>query len=246
MAVRESTGGKLVTFPMGEFSPESLSEALSASPAEVIIVGEESLVPGDYSSKLAEQGVKVTELVGKDRFETSDLVGEWLSKNAKEWRGAYIVSGWNDGAIVHIIQDDPGAVVLLVNPYHDLVNAISEKTGLTSKMASAGGTSYGRTVYIDPTLFNGSLPCNCTPMDLDIEETASLSLERLENLSGAVSDSDLRARLDERIRSAKELMSEGEYLEAEGIIEKCLSLSYSEVKESISPGPAKTSSGSSN
>lgn len=247
MAISEALGAELVTFPMGEFSGGSLSRVLSLSPGEVILVGEKALVPAEYSSRLAEKGVKVKELVGKDRFETSDLVTRWLAENVKEWERAYIVRGWNEGLIIHITQDDPGAVVMLVNPHHDLVNAIHEKTGLSKakvKSASAGGGSYGRSVYVDPTLFNGSPPCNCTPMDVNLREVTSLSAERLENISGTLPGGELKTELDERVKKARELISEGKVIEAEEIIENGLSLAYGRIESLESPGPTQSGSGS--
>ncbi|ASJ03203.1 hypothetical protein A3L09_08025 [Thermococcus profundus] len=234
--------GKLVKFQAGKFDGEIASEVLSLSPEEVFFVGEEPLVPSGYSERLAGKGIKVTSLVGRDRFETSKAAFDRLDDRSIEKRDVYIVNGWNEGLILDTLSRDPQALVLLVDPHHeDLVNAIHERTTLSNKIAGASSGGYGRSVYVDPTLFNGgNPPCNCTPIRIDEKKIASLSIERLENLSNTISDQGTLAQVKEKIAAAKEMLSEGDFENAEITAEEGLQIAYQTISgEQIGPAESK-------
>ena len=240
--VAHSCGGELVVSPWGTFNSSVLSVVLRKRPGRVIIIGGPVAVPGKYSSALSDKGLSVVRFAGKDRFETADLVLNWSLEMGYRPRGDfYILDGWDEGGIAYTLQNHPDGLVLIVSPHHDLVNAISEKTGLTSKMASAEGTGYGRTVYIDPTLFNGSPPCNCTPVRIDEKKAVSLSIGRLREVASHIGNESLRkalmAKADEATRLA---VSEPE--KAKELVREGLALAYSAIAGK--PGSAQANSGS--
>ena len=243
-AVAETSGGVLVVSPWGANNEEVLRKVLSLKPGSVIIIGGSVAVPTNYETVLKEKDVKVTRIAGKDRVETSDLALNWLVENGYKLKGnAYILDGWDEGSILYTLQEDPHALILVVNPHHDLVNAIHEKTGLTKeKMAPATG-GYGRSVYVDPTMFGGGMPCNCTPIDLPPAETAKLSIERLQNLSSRISNESVRDEILTKAKLAQDLASQKRLGEMRKVIEEAFWLAYSELAPA-KPGPAGSSSGS--
>ncbi len=243
-AVAETSGGVLVVSPWGAYDEKVLRKALSLKPGSVIIIGGSVAVPVNYDSVLKEKGLKVTRIAGKDRFETSDLALDWLVDNGYTLKGnAYILNGWDEGSILYTLGNDPDALIMVVNPHHDLVNAIHEKTGLTKeKMAPATG-GYGRSVYVDPTMFGGGMPCNCTPADLPPIETTKLSIERLQNLSSRISNESVRNEILTKAKLAQSLESQNRFGEMRKVLEEAFWLAYRELAP-VKPGPAQSRSGS--
>ncbi len=243
-AVTDTAGGALVVSPWGAYDGEVLRKVLSMKPASIIIIGGSVAIPANYERALEENGLRITRIAGKDRFETSDLALDWLvSKGYKLKGNAYILNGWDEGSILYTLQNDPDALIMVVNPHHDLVNAIHEKTGLSkTKMAPATG-SYGRSVYVDPTMFGGGMPCNCTPLNLSPVETVKLSVERLQNLSWRISNESVRAEILNKAKLAQSLARQNRLGEMRKVLKEAFSLAYRELART-KPGPAESSSGS--
>ncbi len=243
-AVADTASGALVVSPWGAYDEKVIQKVLSIRPGSVVIIGGSVAVPKEYGNVLTGKGIKVTRMGGKDRFETSDLALDWLVDNGYTLKGnAYILNGWDEGSILYTLGNDPDSLIMVVNPHHDLVNAIHEKTGLTKeKMAPATG-SYGRSVYVDPTMFGGGMPCNCTPADLPSMETAELSAERLQNLSLRISNESVRNELLAKAKLAQRLASQNRFGEMREVLEEAFGLAYAELAPT-KPGPAQSSSGS--
>lgn len=239
-------GAPIVTTPWGRFDGDTLEKLLSLGPGEVLIIGGEVAVPEKYSETLEEKGVKVTRISGEDRAETSEKVMNWIIDNDYKPKGdVYLVDGWDEGAILYILENEENPIILAL-PHHDLVNAIHEKSGLTDKMASAG--TYGRSVYVYPTLvgrdnWNSSSCSNCQIMEADEAKAISLSVNRLRELSRAVSDDGVKAEILEKASLAEDLTAKGEFGKASEVLLEGFALAYSSIA-SGKPGPAETSSGS--
>jgi hypothetical protein len=247
-AVAEASEGELVEVPWGNFKEESLKRVLSLKPGRVIIVGSEEAVPREYERILKDKNIEVVRLGGNDSFETSDVALKWLLKRGYKPEGnVYILNGWDEGEILYVGRKDPKGLVLIVNPmnHKDLVNAIHERAGLSSKMASASPNEYGygRSVYVDPTLFDGgNPPCNCTVLRVDKEKVLSLSLGRLRTLAGEVSDDSIRKELLKRFELAESLIGKDPGKAREIVLEGFV-IAYNSAKGE-KPSPASSSSGS--
>ncbi|NJE10380.1 cell wall-binding repeat-containing protein [Thermococcus sp. MAR1] len=242
-----AAGGTIVTTPWGRFDENLLGKVLSARPGEVVVVGGPLAVPANYSEVLEAKGIKVTRIAGKDRAETSEMLLNWIIDSGYKPKGdVYLVDGWDEGAILYILEEEDEPIIMAL-PHHDLVNAIHEKSGLTSKMASA--STCCRSVYLyGPTLVdkdNGnSTPCpDCIPMEIDEKKALSMSLNRLVTLSRGIPDETLRREVIERASLGKELISGGELQRAREVLMEGFEIAYSAIARD-KPGPAGTSSGS--
>ena len=243
-AVADTAGGTIVVSPWGAYDEKVLQKILSLKSASVIIIGGSVAVPTNYESALKEKGLKITRIAGKDRFETSNLALDWLvSKGYKLKGNAYILNGWDEGGILFTLHNDPGALIMVVNPHHDLVNAIHEKTGLMKEKIAPATGGYGRSVYVDPTMFGGGIPCNCTPVNLPPIETAKLSIERLQNLSSRISNESVRAEILSKAKLAQSLARQNRPEEMRKTLSEAFSRAYRELARA-KPGPAGSSSGS--
>jgi len=240
-AVSSAMGVPVLTTPWGRFEGEVLEKLLSLNPGEVLIIGGPVAVVETYSEALGNKGVKVERIWGKDRAETSERVTNWLIGNHRPKGDLYLVDGWDEGAILYILENENAIILAL--PHHDLVNAIHERAGLVEKMT----TSYGRSVYVYPTLvgedWNSSYCPKCRVMEVDEARAVSLSISRLRNLSREVSDEVAKKRALERASTAQDLAARGEFERAREVLLEGFGIVYSSILELK---PAETSSGTVN
>ncbi|RLG46717.1 MAG: hypothetical protein DRN90_02885 [Thermoproteota archaeon] len=174
-----SINATVVVSPWGLFNETVVAKIVGEFPDKVIIIGGPVAVPESYVETLEGLGIPVERIGGADRFETNQLVIEWMLSNNIEIKldKVVLIHGLDFVALEEILGSviNGECMVLLVNDeYENMVNI----TRLIEEMAPPE-VEVINTTLINVTCIQAFLQANITaPAEVIVSHNLSSMKER--------------------------------------------------------------------